>query len=143
MALTYLVINIPVISRLLQRSTDNPLTVLGRHSLSIFVAGTILAMVGQVVLYINNHDQIVGPVFVVIGIAIQFAYAYHLERKRLDEKAKPAIGRGAMLVPGGSTTGESNGAPKIPRYQAGGARRPPAYFMCCRMLTNLPAGSRT
>ncbi|CAN7531327.1 OpgC family protein [Rhizobium sp. LjRoot258] len=82
LALTYLVINIPVISRLLQRSTDNPLTVLGRHSLSIFVAGTILAMVGQVVLYINNHDQIVGPVFVVIGIAIQFAYAYHLERKR-------------------------------------------------------------
>ncbi|CDM59814.1 MULTISPECIES: OpgC family protein [Rhizobium] len=82
LALTYLVINIPAISRLLQRSTDNPLTVLGRHSLSIFVAGTILAMVGQVVLYINNHDQIAGPVFVVIGIAIQFAYAYHLERKR-------------------------------------------------------------
>ncbi len=82
LALSYLVINIPAISHLLRRSTDNPLTILGRHSLSIFVAGTVLAMVGQVALYINNHDKIIGPIFVIIGIAIQFAYAYHLERKR-------------------------------------------------------------
>ncbi|WP_431320863.1 OpgC family protein [Rhizobium sp. YTU87027] len=101
LALTYLVINIPAISLLLRRSADHPLTVLGRHSLNIFVAGTILAMVGQVVLYINNHDRIIGPVFVVIGIAIQFAYAYHLERKRKletgDRNRLPS--RGMMPVP--------------------------------------------
>ncbi|RDJ09789.1 OpgC family protein [Rhizobium grahamii] len=101
LALTYLVINIPAISRLLRRSTDNPLTILGRHSLSIFVAGTILAMVGQVVLYINNHDRIVGPIFVVIGIAVQFAYAYHLERKRkLDAGSHRRLpDRGLVPVP--------------------------------------------
>jgi hypothetical protein len=99
LALTYLVINIPALSRMLRRPSDHPLTILGRHSLNIFVAGTILAMAGQVLLYVTNRDQFIGPMFVVAGIAAQFAYAYHLERKRLDEKAKPAIGRGAMPVP--------------------------------------------
>lgn len=99
LALTYLVINIPAISRLLRRSADNPLTVLGRHSLNIFVAGTILAMVGQVVLYINNHDQVVGPVLVVLGIAIQFAYAYHLERKRKLEAGRGRRSPQRNLIP--------------------------------------------
>jgi hypothetical protein len=82
LALTYIVLNIGAISRLLRRPADHPLVILGRHSLNIFVAGTILAMIGQVLLYINNRDQFVGPIFVVLGIVVQFAYAYHLERKR-------------------------------------------------------------
>ncbi|KQV20311.1 hypothetical protein ASC97_09820 [Rhizobium sp. Root1203] len=82
LSLTYIVLNIGALSRLLRRPADHPLVILGRHSLNIFVAGTILAMIGQVMLYINNRDQIVGPIFVVLGIAVQFAYAYHLERKR-------------------------------------------------------------
>ncbi|WP_037075412.1 OpgC family protein [Rhizobium mesoamericanum] len=99
LALTYLVINIPVISRLLRRSADNPLAILGRHSLNVFVAGTILAMVGQVVLYINNHDRVGGPIFVVIGIAIQFAYAYHLERRRKLETGSRGRLLNRALVP--------------------------------------------
>jgi hypothetical protein len=99
LALTYLVINIPALSRLLRRPADHPLTILGRHSLNIFVAGTILAMVGQVVLYINNKDQIIGPLFVVAGIAAQFAYAYHLERKRQFGKAGRSLARGRSPVP--------------------------------------------
>jgi hypothetical protein len=90
LALTYLVLNINAISSLLRRPEDNPLVIFGRHSLNIFVAGTILAMVGQVVLYINNGDKIVGPIFVALGVAIQFAYAYHLERKRKLGKASSA-----------------------------------------------------
>jgi hypothetical protein len=99
LALTYLVINIPALSRLLRRPADHPLTILGRHSLNIFVAGTILAMVGQVVLYINNKDQIIGPLFVVAGIAAQFAYAYHLERKRQFGKAGRSLAPGRSPVP--------------------------------------------
>lgn len=83
LALAYLVINIPAMSRLLRLSSENPLTVLGRHSLNIFAAGTILAMIGQVLLYVTNNDQVVGPLFVVFGIVVQFYYADHLERKRL------------------------------------------------------------
>jgi hypothetical protein len=82
LALTYLVLNISALSNLLRRPEDNPLVIFGRHSLNIFVAGTILAMIGQVLLYINNGDQVVGPIFVALGIVIQFVYAYHLERKR-------------------------------------------------------------
>jgi hypothetical protein len=82
LALAYLVLNIGAISSALRRPEDNPLVIFGRHSLNIFVAGTILAMIGQVLLYINNGDKVVGPIFVALGIAIQFAYAYHLERKR-------------------------------------------------------------
>jgi hypothetical protein len=88
LSLTYLVISIPQLSRMLRRPSDHPLTILGRHSLNIFVAGTILAMIGQVLLYITNRDQVIGPLFVVAGIAIQFAYAYYLEHKREIEKAK-------------------------------------------------------
>jgi hypothetical protein len=88
LALTYLIISIPALSRIMRRPADHPLTILGRHSLNIFVAGTILAMIGQVLLYITNKDQVIGPLFVVAGIAIQFAYAYHLEHKRELGKAK-------------------------------------------------------
>lgn len=90
LALTYLVLNIGALSNLLRRPEDNPLVIFGRHSLNIFVAGTILAMVGQVLLYINNGDRIVGPIFVVLGIVIQFVYAYHLERKRKLGRAASA-----------------------------------------------------
>jgi hypothetical protein len=83
LALAYLVINIPALSSALRRPADHPLTIIGRHSLNIFVAGTILALVEQVLLYVTNHDRIFGPVLVIAGIAIQFAYAYHLERRRI------------------------------------------------------------
>jgi hypothetical protein len=92
LALAYLVINIPAVSKAFRRPADHPLTILGRHSLNIFVAGTILAMVGQVLLYITNRDQIIGPIFVLVGIAIQFAYAYYLEDKREQEKSRPLMG---------------------------------------------------
>ncbi|MDM9624462.1 OpgC domain-containing protein [Rhizobium sp. S152] len=87
LALSYLVLNIGALSALLRRPETNPLVIFGRHSLNIFVAGTILAMIGQVLLYINNGDKVVGPIFVALGLAVQFAYAYHLERKRLQGRA--------------------------------------------------------
>jgi len=91
LALAYLVINIPAVSRLLRLSSENPLTVLGRHSLNIFAAGTILAMIGQILLYVTNNDQVVGPLFVVFGIVVQFYYADHLERKRLTDRERTRV----------------------------------------------------
>lgn len=99
LALAYLVINIPALSSALRRPADHPLTIIGRHSLNIFVAGTILAMVGQVLLYVTNHDQIFGPVLVIVGIAVQFAYAYHLERKRIGGSAKTISMGGTTPIP--------------------------------------------
>ncbi|ANL74093.1 acyltransferase 3 family protein [Rhizobium phaseoli] len=99
LALTYLIISIPAFSRILRRPADHPLTILGRHSLNIFVAGTILAMVGQVVLYITNKDPLVGPIFVIAGIATQFAYAYYLEHKRQQGKVKSKLVTEVAAVP--------------------------------------------
>ena len=84
LALAYLIVSIPAISAFLRRSTNHPLTILGRHSLNIFVAGTILAMAGQVLLYVTNKSPVVGAIYVVFGITAQFLYAYHLEHKRLQ-----------------------------------------------------------
>lgn len=84
LALAYLIVCIPAVSRLLRRPANHPLAIFGRHSLSIFVAGTILAMAGQVILYVTEKDPAVGAAYVVVGIVLQFAYAYYLEHKRLD-----------------------------------------------------------
>ena len=98
LALAYLIICIPSVSRLLRRPADHPLTILGRHSLSIFVAGTILAMAGQVILYVTEKDPAVGAAYVVVGIVLQFAYAYYLEHKRLDTASnRPAMTTAAVL----------------------------------------------
>lgn len=105
LALAYLVINIPVMSRILRRSPDNPLVIVGRHSLNIFAAGTILAMVGQVLLYVTNNDQVVGPLFVVFGIVVQLMYAEHLERKRLLEKQKAKLRPVAKIAASGGSRG--------------------------------------
>jgi len=101
LALAYLVVSVPSISRFLRRSANHPLTILGRHSLSIFVAGTILAMAGQVLLYVTNTNPVVGAVYVAIGIAAQFLYAYHLEHRRLQvagQRAEKAPAR-AIAMP--------------------------------------------
>lgn len=102
LALAYIVISVPAISQLFRRPADHPLTILGRHSLNIFVAGTILAMVGQIILYITNRDHITGPLYIIVGIIAQFVYAYYLENKRLaDRGAKRPIEapRQAVAVP--------------------------------------------
>lgn len=98
LTLAYLIVSVPAISQFLRRSAHHPLTILGRHSLNIFVAGTILAMAGQVLLYVTNKSPVVGAIYVVIGVAAQFLYAYHLENKRLHatgqraQKASPNTG---------------------------------------------------
>jgi hypothetical protein len=83
LSLAYLIIQIPAFSSMLRRPADHPLSIFGRHSLNVFVAGTILAMAGQVILYVDNGNRAVGLFYVVFGLLAQFAYAYHLEQKRL------------------------------------------------------------
>ncbi|MGY5809476.1 OpgC family protein [Rhizobium sp. LEGMi198b] len=99
LSLAYLIITVPSVSRLLRRSADHPLTILGRHSLSIFVAGTILAMAGQVILYVTDKDPAVGGAYVLVGIAAQFAYAYYLEHKRQDAVSRPSLATSIATIP--------------------------------------------
>lgn len=99
LSMAYLVISIPAISAFFRRPESNPLVILGRHSLNIFVAGTILAMVGQVTLYIVNGDRITGALYVLLGLAAHFAYAYYLEYKRTGEGNTASADVRGQVVP--------------------------------------------
>ena len=48
LSVTYLIVAIPAVSKLARRRPDHPLAILGKRSLPVFIAGTMIAMVAQV-----------------------------------------------------------------------------------------------
>ncbi|WP_312365447.1 OpgC family protein [Ensifer sp.] len=89
LALAYLVAVLPALNRRARLDADHPLAMLGRHSLPIFIFGTILAMVGQVLLFVTGKNPIAGTLFVIVGIGLHFGYGYYLEWLRGITNAKP------------------------------------------------------
>jgi hypothetical protein len=79
LALAYVIVSVPAISNLARRAPDHPLAILGKHSLPVFVAGTILAMVAQVVKVLNPGGLLDDTLLIASGIMAQFALAYYLE----------------------------------------------------------------
>ncbi|MBZ9654629.1 OpgC family protein [Phyllobacterium lublinensis] len=79
LALAYVIASVPAISNLARTSVDHPLALLGKHSLPVFVAGTILAMVAQVVKVMNPGGLLDDTLLIASGIMAQFALAYYLE----------------------------------------------------------------
>jgi hypothetical protein len=79
LALGYLLAITPLFNRLSTLRLDNPLVMIGRHSLPVFIFGTILAMIGQVLLFVTGKDPLYGTVFVLLGIGLHFAYAWYLD----------------------------------------------------------------
>ncbi|CAN7298174.1 OpgC family protein [Pararhizobium sp. LjRoot238] len=79
LALAYLLAVFPVFSRMARLRLDHPLVMIGRHSLPVFILGTILAMAGQVLLFVTGRDPLWGSLFVIVGIGLHFAYARYLD----------------------------------------------------------------
>lgn len=79
LSLAYVIVSVPAISNLARRAPDHPLAILGKHSLPVFVAGTILAMVAQVVKVLNPGGLLDDTLLIASGIMAQFALAYYLE----------------------------------------------------------------
>ncbi|MCD2182530.1 OpgC family protein [Rhizobium sp. GN54] len=79
LALAYLVAMVPALSGWLALPEAHSLTAVGRHGLAIFIFGTILAMVGQVLVFISGKSVLVGTVYVTVGIGLLFAYARYLD----------------------------------------------------------------
>ncbi len=79
LALAYVIVSVPAISNLARTSVDHPLAILGKHSLPVFVAGTILAMVAQVVKAMDPGGVLDDTLLIASGIMAQFALAYYLE----------------------------------------------------------------
>ena len=79
LAAGYLVAVTPRLSGLARLSENNPLTIMGRHALPVFVSGTILSMVAQA-LRLTHEIGFMGDVAIVaVGIAAQMALAYYIE----------------------------------------------------------------
>jgi hypothetical protein len=91
LSLAYLIVTIPALANLARTKPDHPLAVLGKHSLPVFIAGTILAMIGQVMKVVSPSNLLLDTVIILTGISLQFGFAYFLEW--LDKVEQPARGR--------------------------------------------------
>lgn len=79
LAVSYLIVALPAVSNLFRTSRDHPLAILGKRSLPVFIAGTVLAMAAQVLKLINPGGLAYDSLLIAAGIAMQFALAFYLE----------------------------------------------------------------
>lgn len=82
LALAYLVARWPVVSNLARVAPDHPLAILGKHSLPVFVTGTLCAMAAQVLRHLNAPSLGFDTLLIASGIAAQLGVAYFLEWKQ-------------------------------------------------------------
>lgn len=79
LALAFVFLAFPIFSRITRLGHANPLAVMGRHGLPVFVGGTILSMAGQVVSQVTETGFLLDTAILSAGIALQFLLAYYLE----------------------------------------------------------------
>ncbi|MET2827321.1 OpgC family protein [Mesorhizobium shangrilense] len=79
LAVSYLVVALPAFSNLFRAAPDHPLAILGKHSLPVFIAGTVIAMVAQVMKQISAAGFAYDSLLLASGIGMQFALAFYLE----------------------------------------------------------------
>ncbi len=79
LAVSYLIVAFPAFSNLFRTARDNPLAILGKRSLPVFIAGTVIAMAAQVMKLINPGGIAYDSLLIAAGIAMQFALAFYLE----------------------------------------------------------------
>ena len=93
-AAAYLIAVLPQISGLARRPANNPLAVMGRHALPVFVTGTILSMVAQAWRLVHEPSIATDIAIVAAGVGAHFALAYYIEWYR-------GLVRGSKPVPAG------------------------------------------
>lgn len=94
LALSYLIARWPVVSNVARLAPDHPLAILGKHSLPVFVTGTLCAMVAQVLRHIDEPSLGFDTLLIASGIATQLAVAYFLEWKAQYLRAPPQVSHG-------------------------------------------------
>lgn len=102
LAVAYLVVAVPALSSAFRRGADHPLAILGKRSLPVFIAGTMAAMVAQVMKLLDPGGFFDDALLISTGIALQFALAYYLEwlhGARQGSASAPAVIRSDRLVP--------------------------------------------
>jgi hypothetical protein len=79
LSMIYVFAHAPASSPIASISRGNPLALLGRQALPVFVAGTVLSLIGQIAKFGHPPEFVFDTGFVVAGIGLQFALAYGLE----------------------------------------------------------------
>ncbi len=72
--------SLPRLHNLFHVSEQNPLAILGRHSLPVFVTGTIFAMFGQIIKTVITGTFFSDTLLIISGIMVQFCVAYYCEK---------------------------------------------------------------
>ncbi|MFB2551491.1 OpgC family protein [Ensifer soli] len=93
LALAYLIAVVAPLNRAAALRIDHPLVAIGRHSLPVFIFGTILAMIGQVVVFVTDRNAPIGTAFVAAGLILHVVYARYLD-------AIQSLGRSRVTAPG-------------------------------------------
>ncbi|ELT46363.1 OpgC protein [Brucella intermedia M86] len=120
LAIAYLIAVVPTLNHIARTAPDNPLAILGKHSLPVFIAGTLLAMVAQVMKLVNPGGLPYDTLLIATGIVMQFALAYYLEwlptigwsKKGAAASVKPGVPAAEPVKMQLATTGK----PAMQRY---------------------------
>ncbi|KAA0971735.1 OpgC domain-containing protein [Aureimonas fodinaquatilis] len=96
-ALVYVLAYAPSFTAISRVGRDNPLTMLGRHSLPVFAVGTFLSLWAQALRF--GHDTTIAydTILVAAGLSIQFGLARYLDW--WGQVSKPAPRRVASTKP--------------------------------------------
>ncbi|RST88306.1 hypothetical protein EJC49_00985 [Aquibium carbonis] len=79
LAAAYLIVAITPLNALARTDQRNPLAILGRHALPVFIAGTLLSMAAQVLKSVYVPSFVLDTALIMGGIALQFALAFWLD----------------------------------------------------------------
>jgi hypothetical protein len=96
LALGYVVVMSPLGAWMHRIPPSNPLTAMGRHSLPVFCAGTLLSMAGAIARYEWGGDILSDTVIILVGLGLQMLLALALDAAALPP-VKRDIGAAAPI----------------------------------------------
>lgn len=86
LALTYIFLSVPQLSTITRLGASNPLAVIGRHGLAIFLIGTVLAVLAQAIMAVIGNWPETGLLLIANGVFIQVIAAYWLDMRDAKKK---------------------------------------------------------
>ncbi|MCQ0987738.1 OpgC family protein [Jiella marina] len=90
LALVYIFANAAASSPFSRIGRDNPLAMLGRHSLPVFALGTVLSLIGQVIKYDQEPYLPLDTLVIGLGLLAQFTLARYLDWWAVAQKVAVA-----------------------------------------------------